>query len=372
MLRVVVAFICIIIASSMLIVGFNAQKDARRLFSQNVVYIAPLYDDTTLFFSAAYVERLRTNFPQYEISHLSSGSAMIHSQINQARASVVFTSHGYYNAHFLYFREGAPPMDFSNAVLLSELLAWRLFGGFNVVGVIVWIHGEPFVVSGVVKGDNMGYTAWLPQSADRAMQITSLIVRFPYYNAVTSRVVPREMLGGRNLAEYMILDINRFVEAINLRNRLILYFVWLVLLTWVLGKSYRFYRSSLQEDVINKNVNEFRLKNTTGSIRKFVVLSFAAGFAFLSVYVIFTGAIDILIALPNFALADESFMNYLFGLVYLPPEKFLSPNMQHLIELNIRANIAFLGAFCAIIILCATQAAKAGPSCESAGLPPLR
>ena len=372
MFRDIIAVLCIILISAMLLVGFFAYRDAGRLFDQNVVYVAPLYDDAVLFFGLADVERFRTSFPQHEISHLVSGSAVIQSQINQARASVVFASCGYYRAHFMHFKEGAPPVDFTSSVLLSEQLAWRLFGGFDVVGVPVWIHGQSFVVSGVVTGDNMGYTAWLPHSAGQHVQFSSLFIRFPYYNSVDKRVVPRETLRA-NSDEYMILDINRFVEAIYIRNRLILYLTWLVLLVWVLGRSYRFYKTTLQKDVIDANVNVlWRIKDKTDSIGKLVLLPFAAGFALLSVYVIFAGAIDIISTLPNFALADESLTGYLFGRVDLPPGNFLSPNLQSLFELNARANTAFFSAFIAVMTLCVTQAAKAGLSYESAGLPPLR
>ena len=340
-LRAILALLSIALLFASLVVGLLAHRDAGRLFAPNIVFVAPLYDDGTLFFSQTEIERFMANFPAYEISAVTTGTAVLSSQTAQVRAKVFYASSAFYNAHFIDIIEGSPPQDYTNSVLLCELLAWRLFGGFNVTGITVWALGEPFVVSGVAAVDDIGYAAWLPSSARPDMPMSSIYIRFPYYNIVNAIAVPREMLGFRNHDEYMMLDINRYIGAIGIRNRLVLYVLWMIGLAWAF---LRLSRAVVQ------------VKEEQPNRREYAIHALVACFAILSAYVLFTEAADIIYALPNLSATNTSLTDFVFGWIDLPPVEFLPPNIIRLVELNARANIAFFCALASAFFLAVTRA----------------
>ena len=334
MLKAFFAIMGFVFISVMLVVGLITHRDAGRLFAPNVVIIAPLYGDDALFFSQAEIERLSASFPSYGISAASAGSAVISTQTTQVRATMHYASAAFFYVHYMNIVEGSPPQEHTNGLLLSELLAWRLFGGFDVTGVTVWAFGEPLVVSGVAAGGNIGYAAWLPGSFAPNAPKTTIYVRFPAYCIVSAHAVPREMLGFGGHEEYMMLDVNRYIEAIGIRNRLALYALWIIGLAlcvrWLIGAAML--------------SNEKRLCK-----RACALLALVACGALLSVYVLFDGASGIIYALPNLSDENASLVGFVFGWVDKPPAEFISPNLARLFELNSRANIAFFGAVAAAV-----------------------
>ena len=333
-IKVVIGAAIVSTLSALLIFGLLTYRDAGRLFAPNVVIVTPLYDDAALFFSQAEIERFYATYPAYEISTIATGSAIISTPTMQVRASVFYASSPFFSVHFVDIIEGTNPQDGTNSVLLSELLAWRLFGGFNVVGVTVRIFDEPFVVSGVAAGGDVGYVAWLPRIAAQGMAIQSIFIRFPNYCQVSAFAVPREMLGFRSHDDYMILDINRFMEAINIRNRLVLYVLWLVGLAWSVGSLLKILQA----------------KEKRFAMREYSELAFKLGFAVLSIYVLVTGVSGIIYALPNLSYENASLFGFILGWVDMPPDEFLLPNIERLFELNSRANFIFLGNLVTVAI----------------------
>ena len=332
MLRVLLVVLGFALLAVSLVVGLLAYRDAGRLFARDVVFVAPLYYDSALFFSGGEIERFGASFPDYVITAVGMESTVINTQTKHVRATVYYASLAFYSLHFMCIVEGGPPQEHTNSLMLSEILAWRLFGGFNVTGVTVWAFGEPFVVSGVVEGDDLGYIAWLPGSFAPGMPLPSLYIRLPYYNIVDAHVVPREMLGFRDPGEFLILDINRYIKAIGLRNRLALYALWIVGFVWaILG----FSRIILQ------------VKNKQPERVEFAKLAFAGCIALLSAYVLLEGIGGVIYALPNLSYANASLLGFIFGWVDMPPAEFISPNLARLFELNTRANLAFFFALAA-------------------------
>ena len=338
--RVSLAMLSVVLLTIMLVIGLLSYRDAGRLFESNVVFVAPLYVDDALFFSQTEIERLRAIHPAYEISAISKDSTVISSQTMQVRATVFYTSSTFYNTHFMEIIEGSTPQDYTNSILLSESLAWRLFGGFNVTGVTLWVFNEPFVVSGVARENNANYAAWLPSSFAPNMLVQSFYIRFPFHCIASVHAVPREMLSSRNHEEYLILDIHRFSEAIGIRYRLVLYAIWLMVLVWAIFRLIKI-ASQIKEVRPNK--------------REFAKHALIAGFAILSVYVLYTGATNIIYALPNLSDAHTSLTGFFFGWVNMPPEEFVSANLIRLMELNARANAAFFGGLASVAILTTTQ-----------------
>jgi hypothetical protein len=199
----------------------------RRYFARDVLFVAPLLNESRLHFSADDLELLRFAFPDYAIVPESRGDIVITASVLQETATVIYTEGFYFGMHFMDFLEGGHwhSLENSNNVILNEILAWRLFGGNDVVGLPVGINGQPYIVAGVVRqgrarGDSES-VAWMPRSAAPGMMpITALYIQAKHYNPLNAVMDAQAMIGShmrRNPDEYAIVDINRF-HALSWRN----------------------------------------------------------------------------------------------------------------------------------------------------------
>ena len=336
MARAIAAFACLALMGAALAVGLSASARAGRLFDGHVVFVAPLPDDERLAFSLAEIERMRMLNPSTPIAFAMTESGIFQATAMQARANIVYTTAEFFGMHFFDFLEGREPAYGSNTVLLSELLAWRLFGGFGVVGAVVWHMDAPFAVSGVVGGSHHGYTAWLCASRQPALSASSFYLNLPAYTQVEASVMPRDMLSAafRNPGDFLVLDVTGFLEAMGIRNRLLLYFAWLFALAWALA---------LLARIAARAIDEERL-------RPFLPKAVpCALFAALSLFVIFTGATDFIYSLPNFSAGHYSFFGFLFGLVDQPEAFAMPPAVQSLLFYNLLCNIAFFGYLAGLV-----------------------
>ena len=337
MLRAVFVFANLVLLGIMLTVGFFAHSAAGRHFEGDVVFVAQIPDDERLRFSPSEIGRLRAEHPQALLAFAMAESGVFFSSAMQMRANIVYTSQEFYSMHFFDFLEGSSPAYATNSVLLSEMLAWRLFGGFGVVGATVWYMDMPFSVSGVAGGEHHGYTAWLCQSARPGLSASSFYIGLSGYTPVEASVLPRDMLSSvhRHPDDFLVLDITAYVDAMGMRMRMVLYFGWLVALAWVslfLAKTARMARG--------EEPRNWLPKATLGTL-----------FAGLSVFVLFTGAIDIMGALPNFDAGNNGFFRFLFGHVAQPEGMALPQAVQSLLAQNLLANISFFGSVFAIAAL---------------------
>ena len=341
MVRLIFAVANFILLGAFLMVGFFAQREAGRLYADNIIFIAPLYEDTNLHFTPSELENIRINFPNYEIVTSTSVSAVFRGSVMQVRGDIIFTSPGYHNIQLLTLLEGARPQGYTNSVLLSEQLAWRLFGGLNVTGLSVWLGSEPYVVSGVALGSQTGYTAWIHASAAPGMSVSSLYVRLPWHNDADAFGVPRELLAntGRNPNEFAILDINRYVEAIGMRNGIVILLIWFIGIVFAVWKL-----AELAPRIAAR-------ENLQAGVPKTVV---AACFVLVAAFVLFSGVNELILLLPNLSLQDVSLVDFVFGWFDMPPFHVVSPAFLRLVELNSRVNLIFFGSLVVILNLLVT------------------
>ncbi|MBR2895649.1 MAG: ABC transporter permease [Oscillospiraceae bacterium] len=84
-----------------------------------------------------------------------SGSTSVHAVTEHGRVEMTAIGVGgdFFHFHPLRLRSGAYISErdlMDDLVLLDEVTAWRLFGGFDLAGMPLEINGNPFVVAGVV------------------------------------------------------------------------------------------------------------------------------------------------------------------------------------------------------------------------------
>ena len=324
------AILCVL-----LVVGLFTYLEAGRLYADNVIFISPIHDDARLHFTPSELESIRASFPNYEIITAGSISAVFRGSVMQARGDVIFTSPGYYSIHFLDIVEGSLPQGYANSVLLSEPLAWRLFGARNVTGLVVWMGDEPYTVSGVAAEGSSNYTAWMHESAAPAMSVSSIYVRLQEHSEADAFGVPREILLHvfQNPNEFAILDVNKYVEAMGMRNGIVLHLLWIFVLVVAMQKLGTYCSRIAKKEGLRSDVPKAAV---------------AALFVLVAAYVLFVGINELILLLPNLSMPEVTFRGFLFGWFTQPPLQAMSPAFLRLMELNTRMNFVFFGSLIAM------------------------
>jgi len=325
-----------------LIVGMYTHVAARRYFAPDVIYIAPMLNESHLHWSIDDIDALQRQYRDYSISAESRGNVFISSSTNQASTTVVYTDAAYFSTHFMDFIEGNRWLEDANAIVLNQTLAWRLFGSGNIVGQAVVINHRPYIVTGVVRqGSHVAgeYLAWKPRNASPApLPVTALYIRANNYNLVDVAVYTREMLTRqqRNPANYAIVDINRYIEAIGLRNRIFLYILWLSILIAMVR-------------VCMRKHYKFNSRVILGYIPPVVGVLLAS-------HILYSGVNDILYWLPNLSIPGTSVIDSITNANLLPPDGYLSFGLYRMSYLNRIGNVAWIVGAIAFIntIVCTT------------------
>jgi len=322
-----------------LIVGAYTYLGARRYFLPNVIYIAPKLNESHLFWDMSHMNTLEREFPDYVFSHESRSSAVLATSIaDSVITTIIYCDSSYFNIHFFEFLSGAIWLDDTPSMVINERLAARLFGSVDIIGMIVDINDLPYVVTGVVRQNlDMPYTAWMPRR-DNSLPITAIYVSANHYNLVNVGIHSHQMLTsiGRSSQFYAVIDINRFVETFSIRNRLLIYILWLyILFVLIITISGR-----LQSPTIGKSM-----------VLRFKYLVVPVTIAGISIYFLYIGLNEILYWLPNLAIADVSLFRSISNIGALPPDGYLAFGLRRLSELNRLGNIAWLLGIIALVNL---------------------
>ena len=329
----------LLVISAALAAGMYAHIAARRYFAQDVIFIVPLLNESHYHWSITNVDELKRQFWDYDFASESRTNAVLESSTQQAAVTVIYTDSAYFTMHFMEFIEGNLWQEDANTIILNEPLAWRLFGGGNIVGLAVNINQRPYTVAGVVRQDPRGigeYMAWIPRAAlhERAdPPVTALFVRAINYNLVDVAVNTREMLlyQLRIPTDYTIVDINRYIEAIHVRSRVLQYILWLYILIL------------LVKSILNSvDIYRRRVDPTQYNPRLFLNLILPLSGILLALYVLFTGVNDILYWLPNLADPNFSMLSSTTNIGLLPPDGYLPFGLRRLVWLNRLGNLAWV------------------------------
>ncbi|MCL2190118.1 MAG: ABC transporter permease [Defluviitaleaceae bacterium] len=318
-----------------LFAGLYAHNAAGRLFARDVIYIAPMLHEDRLFFSQSEFDTARDAFPLYDFAPEIRGSRLLSATGQQAQATVIYTDANYFSIVFTDFIMGNYWLSRHEAdeIVLGCALAWRLFGSFDVVGLPVDVDSHYFTVSGVVRqGNDSAYMAWMPrQNAPANASVTALYMRAHHFNTLNVNIDVQALLQThffRNSLEYAVVDINRYVESIHYRNRLLFYLLWFCVLVILLC-------------------------NLAGAVktRQWSWVSIFAIGAGICAVVLF-GVNDILQWIPNPALSDSSAFADFTNIGALPPSGYLTYAKQQFRTINQMANIVWLlGAIACINLL---------------------
>ena len=312
-----------------LVVSFVLHSRANGYFAHDVVYAAPRLNESHLHFSIADVDRLERALPLGAVIVTERrGSVFIEASMQSAVTRVIFTEASYFTVHALDFIEGWHWYGSGgNDIVLNHTLAWRLFGSIeNITGMPIWIEERVYTITGIVEQQNENrYMAWMPvDSGPAILPITTMYVLPPEPNPLTAYITRDEIMFGRRLRDYSVVDINRFVESMNIRNRILLYTIWVLILIFLVRFIWRRIESN--------------------GIKAFKSLKWMAlpliGVP-LCVYVLW-GINDILMWLPNLSNPHTSVFESISTVGMLPPEGYLPYGLLQLSRLSRYVNIMFV------------------------------
>lgn len=224
----------------------------------------------------------------------------------QVSSIAIFCNPAYFDIHFMHFIEGGPwhiVENQSQLVILNEALAWYLFGGADITGLTVEIDSTFFQIIGVVR-QSAEYMAWLPNGS-RNQPPTSLYLHRDYYAPIPEQI-------------YTSIDVNRYIESISQRFRILFYMMLLYLLAI------------------------------------FVQKAKATPHWWIGVAVCLTMFIninDFILWLPNLSGGIAVVFSDLTNIGVLPPERYLSYGLRQIGRLNSFANYAWVVGLIGVINL---------------------
>ncbi|MCL2386640.1 MAG: ABC transporter permease [Defluviitaleaceae bacterium] len=295
-----------------------------RYFVHDVLYIAPRVNEARLHFAPSDVELLEISFPNYTFATVSRIGVQIASSTQEVRAIAIYTNAAYFEMHAIGFIEGSFVQAFmvgGNFIVVNEALAWRLFGATeNITGLTVLVNEEQYVISGVVR-QSTDYTIWLPRNVDmQNIPISSIYLRPNEYSPLSehqARTMLSLYLHGHP-ADFAIVDINRFVESINIRHQILLYLIWLSVLVFLIQITWR-----------------------AAQAKSIKTLIFSIGGVVLCLYILW-GLNDFLLWLPNLSLPDSSVFTSISTIGMLPPDDYLSAGLLRISQISKQVNFAFV------------------------------
>ena len=322
---VVAALVSIVFISSL----------AEKYIDKDVFYITPVLNDNRFYFSDEDIELLKSACQPLKLAAISTDSAMISYRNFSAYTKIIHTTSDCFYLNNIKFSSGGPwsaARERENNIVINEALAWQLFGSLNVVDKAVVVGEEIYTVCGiacqnrVAKGD---YTAYLPVAVQQKEQaVSGILIKVAGYNKLGPYLQINAWLEDifKNHGEYYIADLNRYVENIALKYRLLLFLIGLYIIAVILLNSYRLIKLQRTR---NKNSARF-------SIMLVIIAVLDAAFV-----TALLNAVSINIWLPQGA---GSRLGELISTVTnsgsLPPREYLLPNLAQLFKLNSYANTA--------------------------------
>ena len=330
---------------------FWQHEQASRYAKPDVITVVPVINDRSFMFSHDEVWNASAVFDGHiEMEHHSIRRFDVGGRFAFAHVSTV--GQRYFDVAVLPFTSGSYWMhDGDMSIIVSELLAWELFGSMDVVGLYVRVYESYYKITGVVQDAVEPHVqadgfAWIPRNQPDAQVYYGAILHFipDSYNLVHTNMDVLRILAllNRRAGDYVIIDINSYVASIVLRGQLLLSLAGLVFTFFLLRVIFRTWQKRLDYEFLQGNKRWAWAFGT--------VLALALFFALLAPH------IPVDFWLPSFfpdGLAGYSRMFFNAGLYV--PRQYLPNYLVALFDLNVRANWAFIIGLSSLVGWMASQ-----------------
>ncbi|MCL2204751.1 MAG: ABC transporter permease [Defluviitaleaceae bacterium] len=236
MKRVLLWAVCALVLAASLILLFALERTAGHFYAEGVVMVTPRISDVRYHIPRARVDALAQHFPAHNIVGVSRSRQVLASDYRSAVGWIYQISPGYFDMYRLDFTQGTAPHRTTD-IVLNEELAWQLFGNtVDVVGLEIQLN-DAHTVGGIVQ---MGgeTTAWRMATDE---PVSTLYIRTEAHDPLASATAVRILRNhlGVNPDDYNIVDIDRVVQSIGIRARILLATVLAVASTLLFLQAWR-------------------------------------------------------------------------------------------------------------------------------------
>jgi hypothetical protein len=324
--------VAIVIAA--VIAGVAVSSEAEKYIGKDVFYIAPAINDSKHYFSGGEVEELQSVCPPQRLAVISLDSAMISYGDFSVNAKTIFTSSDCFALNNIQFSDGGAwgvGGEKENSIIINESLAWQLFGSLNAADQAVTAGNELYTVAGVARQGRIARDncfAYLPAASQPGGQgIGSVFLQVSVYDKLSPQLQISAWLEAifKNPGDYYITDLNRYLENIALKYKLLLMLIALYVAAVIAINSYRLVKYHYSPD---KN-----LAKPAIMLSIILVLD-------VTLIVVLLNAVSVDIWLPHSAGSRlGELLRAITNSGYLPPTEYLLPNLAEISKLNAYANV---------------------------------
>ena len=350
-MKIIVRGLLIVVVLVAITYVFWQHEQALRYAKPGIITVIPVINDRSFMFGYEEVRNGAAVFNgRIEMEHHSIRRVDANGQFAFAHVSTV--GEHYSNVAFLPFSSGGNWLhDGEGSIIVSELLAWELYGSVNVVGLHVRIDDNYHEITGVVRDaarppEHVDGFAWMPRSHLDAQAYYAAILHFipDTYNFVHTNMDVLRILGllNKRASDYVIIDINSYVTSIALRGQALLSLAGLVFVFFLLHNVYNIWKRRRDYDFLQGN--------------KQWAWAFGAASALALLFALLIPHIPIDFWLPAF-FPDGlgGYARMFFNARLNVPRQYLPNYLAALFDLNTRANRSFGIGLTALIAVCALK-----------------
>ncbi len=323
-----------------LICGIRFSIEAKKCVDSNMFIISPVVNDNRSFFSLMDREQLlNDSFEPITCSYEITKKAQISHNYQEATVKWIMTNSEYFTINQLQFTNGGAwptEMNQERIAIVSEALAWKLFGNIDCMGEKIRLTSYEYTIAGVIKQDSFtpsDYYICTPKTSDldqKENMISMLLIRAEHYNSLSSYLSIASGITGLNKLEknYYITDMNRYIQSFELRYRLLV----LIFGTWLICA------------IINRM--GYILRSISDYCTNWLLI-----IAILAINIVSLAVIFYVIRFDFWVsrLANNGVLQTFFNIRQLPSDNYLSGELLSLSRINLCANIAFCAGMIGVI-----------------------
>lgn len=312
-----------------------AGTEAEKYFERGVLCVMPVVNDNAYYFGSEDLEAIaKADIKGMTASERLTNTVVVSGEI-QVYSGVITTSRDYFDIYRMTFIDGEPwirDQENERVIVLSESLAWMLFGNTKSAGLKVYLNNEAYTVTGVAAQGTVSKDAgfaWIPPDAGGEIYSNTLYIKPAHYNRLDAYLETEALLRDMNRQprDYRIIDLNAYSDSIFLREQILMFLMGMYAIFII-------------------SVYLFRLSRYTFRVKKSwpaLVICVPAVIAVIAITVDRT-TLDLWI--PAFAGEGlTACMSEFFNIGKLAERQYLSYNLSVIQRLNLYANIAFGAGF---------------------------
>jgi len=302
-----------LIIAAILYINWTHNQATRRIQSGTLI-IMPIINDSAHHFNMADLDFLDHEF-EIELERVHVG--MVENEMRNGFAHVSETGENYMHFTYMDFRYGGSWRD-EDSIIISEGMAWELFGHLDAVSLPLRLNGVLYTISGITK--HRENFAWILRATDSSIadsEANIMYIRREPYNWILSYAGALELLESlnRRVENYTITSVNFYLRSIELRSLILIFLTLGIFLAFSIRHALKL--PNYREQVI---------------IVAIVIILFIWG----------AGRLNIDLWLPAHAGSGwEAYMQLLFNTGMLAPKQYLPGHLVEIYDMNFRAALAF-------------------------------